>query len=85
MAFSLFLSPFFFLFFLLISLFPCALGNGVFEVRHKFVTQAQRRNIHLLRAHDVRRHGRMLSAVDLPLGGNGLPSGTGFDFFHLNL
>ncbi|KAJ1696995.1 hypothetical protein LUZ63_005507 [Rhynchospora breviuscula] len=64
---------------------PRAFGIGVFEVKHKFLSQAQRRNIHLLRAHDVRRHGRLLSAVDLPIGGNGLPSGTGLYFAQIGI
>jgi hypothetical protein len=67
------------------SVIPCVLGFGVIEVKHKFATEAQRRNIHLLRAHDVSRHGRFLSAIDLPISGNGLPSVTGFDFFLLNI
>lgn len=51
-------------------------GNLVFWVRHKF--GGRDGTLAALRAHDVRRHGRFLSAVDLPLGGNGHPSGTGF-------
>ncbi|KAJ4787961.1 Eukaryotic aspartyl protease family protein [Rhynchospora pubera] len=83
MALKLF--PSLFLLFLLNFLVPCVLGFGVFEVKHKFLTHAQRRNIHLLRAHDVRRHDRMLSAVDLPLGGNGLPSETGLYFAQIGI
>ncbi|KAF3323733.1 aspartic proteinase-like protein 2 [Carex littledalei] len=83
MALKLFLSLFFL--YLLNSVIPCALGIGVFEVKHKFLTQAQRRNVHLMRAHDVRRHERMLSAVDFPLGGNGLPSGTGLYFAQIGI
>jgi hypothetical protein len=30
-----------------------------------------------LREHDGRRHGRLLAAVDLPLGGNGLLTEAG--------
>lgn len=52
-------------------------GNLVFNVRRKF--GGRDGTLDALRAHDVRRHGRFLSAVDLPLGGNGHPSGTGLD------
>ncbi|KAJ3685337.1 hypothetical protein LUZ61_014501 [Rhynchospora tenuis] len=83
MALKLF--PSLFLLFLLNSVVPCVLGFGVFEVKHKFLTHTQRRNIHLLRAHDVRRHDRMLSAVDLPIGGNGLPSATGLYFAQIGI
>lgn len=50
-------------------------GNLVFNVRRKF--GGRESLLSSSRAHDVRRHGRILSAVDLPLGGNGHPSGTG--------
>lgn len=55
-------------------------GNGIFKVQHKFFG---RRMVEELRAHDARRHGRLLSAVDLPMGGVGLPTSTGFAFYLL--
>ncbi|RWW22390.1 hypothetical protein GW17_00013421 [Ensete ventricosum] len=45
------------------------------EVRHKFV--GRRPTVGDLRAHDNRRHSRILSTVDLPLGGLGVPTDTG--------
>ncbi|RVW70163.1 Aspartic proteinase-like protein 2 [Vitis vinifera] len=36
-------------------------------------------------AHDTRRHGRILSAVDLPLGGNGHPSEAGLYFAKIGI
>ncbi|KAH9610597.1 hypothetical protein KSS87_009842 [Heliosperma pusillum] len=38
-----------------------------------------------LRAHDRRRHGRLLATLDLPLGGNGQPSDTGLYFTKVQL
>ncbi|XP_022933920.1 aspartic proteinase-like protein 2 isoform X2 [Cucurbita moschata] len=49
--------------------------NLVFEVQHKF--KGREKTLNELRSHDVRRHGRLLSIVDLELGGNGQPAETG--------
>jgi len=54
-------------------------GNLVFPVERR------KRSLSAVRAHDVRRRGRILSAVDLNLGGNGLPTETGFVFYFLFL
>ncbi|KAL6965996.1 hypothetical protein U1Q18_046715 [Sarracenia purpurea var. burkii] len=51
-----------------------ASANIVLKVQHKFA--ARERTLAELKAHDDRRHGRRLAAVDLPLGGNGSPTGT---------
>lgn len=52
--------------------------NVVFEVQHKFKgrTGGNGRGSMLtsLKAHDSFRHGRMLAAIDVPLGGNGSPT-----------
>ncbi|KAJ8421889.1 hypothetical protein Cgig2_009608 [Carnegiea gigantea] len=56
-----------------------AYGNAFFKVEHKF--KGQKRTLKELRAHDARRHGRMLGSIDLPLGGNALPSDAGFDMY----
>lgn len=56
-------------------------GNAVFRVQHKF--KGREKSLEALRAHDTRRHGRLLSAVDLPLGGNGHPSEAGSVFLSL--
>lgn len=49
--------------------------NLVFEVQHKF--KGRERSLNALKSHDVRRHGRLLSVIDLELGGNGHPAETG--------
>lgn len=54
-------------------------SNVVFQVKHKFRGRGYGRGDSILtafKAHDDRRHGRMLAAVDLPLGGNGSPTDT---------
>ncbi|XP_021772321.1 aspartic proteinase-like protein 2 isoform X2 [Chenopodium quinoa] len=58
-------------------------GNAFFKVEHKF--KGGNRTLKELRAHDVRRHGRMLDAVDLPLGGNGQPSDAGLYFTKIKI
>ncbi|XP_020210584.1 aspartic proteinase-like protein 2 [Cajanus cajan] len=54
-------------------------GNLVFPVERR------RRSLSAIRAHDARRRGRILSAVDLNLGGNGIPTETGLYFTKLGL
>ncbi|KAL2941490.1 Aspartic proteinase-like protein 2 [Bienertia sinuspersici] len=58
-------------------------GNTFFKVEHKY--KGGKRNLRDLRAHDARRHGRMLATIDLPLGGNGQPSDAGLYFTKLRL
>lgn len=60
-----------------------AYGNVFFKVEHKF--KGQKRTLKELRAHDARRHGRMLGSIDLPLGGNALPSDAGLYFTKIRL
>ncbi|XP_023520643.1 aspartic proteinase-like protein 2 isoform X1 [Cucurbita pepo subsp. pepo] len=57
--------------------------NLVFEVQHKF--KGREKTLNELRSHDVRRHGRLLSIVDLELGGNGQPAETGLFFARIGL
>lgn len=70
--------------FLLLLLFSVQLiclvkGNIVFKVQHKFGGRgAGRSALTSFRAHDSFRHGRMLGAVDLPLGGNGQPTDAAY-------
>ncbi|KAG8380320.1 hypothetical protein BUALT_Bualt06G0003400 [Buddleja alternifolia] len=50
-------------------------GNVVFEVHHKYGGRGKgKAGLGELRAHDSRRHGRMLSAIDFQLGGDGSPT-----------
>ncbi|XP_038972624.1 aspartic proteinase 39-like isoform X1 [Phoenix dactylifera] len=65
------------------SFAPFARATGVFPVRHKYLHH--KRPIADLRSHDVRRHGRILSAVDLPIGGVGLPTDTGLYFAEIGI
>jgi len=46
-----------------------------------FPVERRKRSLSAIKAHDARRQGRILSAVDLNLGGNGLPTETGFVSF----
>ncbi|KAJ8528822.1 hypothetical protein K7X08_030466 [Anisodus acutangulus] len=56
-------------------------GNVVLNVEHKY-GGVRGHNLRELKAHDVRRHGRMLaaSAADFQLGGNGSPTGAALYF-----
>lgn len=63
---------------LFFALFARVSANFVFPIEHKF--KGKDRSLGALKAHDARRHRRILSAVDLELGGNGLPSETGYAF-----
>ncbi|PUZ46604.1 hypothetical protein GQ55_7G094000 [Panicum hallii var. hallii] len=71
---------------LLLAAAPAAAAPGVFQVRRKFPAGGDAGgNITALRAHDGRRHGRLLAAADLKLGGLGLPTDTGLYFTEINL
>lgn len=52
--------------------------NLVFEVRSKFAGKRVK-DLGALRAHDVHRHSRLLSAIDIPLGGDSQPESIGFE------
>ncbi|RLM73722.1 aspartic proteinase-like protein 2 [Panicum miliaceum] len=68
------------------ALFPFQLPPPHFPVRRKFPTGGDAGgNITALRAHDGRRHGRLLAAADLKLGGLGLLTDTGLYFTEINL
>ncbi|XP_030540752.1 aspartic proteinase 36-like [Rhodamnia argentea] len=61
-----------------------AADNVVLEVQHRF--KGRRGSLlGAMRSHDALRHGRLLSAVDLPLGGNGIPSDTGLYFAKIGI
>ncbi|KAK6136356.1 hypothetical protein DH2020_029927 [Rehmannia glutinosa] len=60
---------------LLIQLICAVNGNVVFEVHHKYGGRSKGKALlGALRAHDSRRHGRMLAAIDFQLGGDGSPT-----------
>ncbi|KAL7582726.1 aspartic proteinase 36 [Lactuca sativa] len=58
-------------------------ANVVFQVQHKFT--GNRRSITAYKAHDTYRHRRILSATDLPLGGNGSPSAAALYFTEIQI
>lgn len=60
-----------------------ASGNAFFRVENKF--KEGMRDLKELRAHDARRHGRMLGSIDLSLGGNALPSDAGLYYTKVQL
>ncbi|XP_009392636.2 aspartic proteinase 36 [Musa acuminata AAA Group] len=66
-----------------LALSPSAGANGVFKVRHKFL--GRKPSVGDLLAHDSRRHSRILSSVDLPIGGLGLPTSTGLYFAEIGI
>ncbi|KAF9612093.1 hypothetical protein IFM89_038072 [Coptis chinensis] len=58
--------------------------KGVFKVHHKFLNR-ERATLISIKAHDTHRHRRILSAIDLPLGGNGSPTGTGLYYAKIGI
>lgn len=62
---------------------PLSRANMVFQVQHKFA--GRQRSLSDFKAHDARRHARLLSSVDLPLGGNGHPAEAGLYFAKIGL
>uniref|UniRef100_A0A5B6YK01 Putative Eukaryotic aspartyl protease family protein isoform 1 n=1 Tax=Davidia involucrata TaxID=16924 RepID=A0A5B6YK01_DAVIN len=61
----------------------CVSANVVFKVHHKF--GGREKSLAALRGHDARRQGRILSAIDLPLGGNGHPTDTALYFAKIGI
>ena len=57
-----------------------AAATGVFQVHRRFTRAGGHGggNITVHLAHDVSRRGRLLAAADVPLGGLGLPTDTGY-------
>ncbi|KAL0302895.1 UNVERIFIED_CONTAM: Aspartic proteinase-like protein 2 [Sesamum radiatum] len=50
-------------------------GNVMFQVHHKYGGRGKgKATLEALRAHDSRRRGRMLAAIDFQLGGDGSPT-----------
>ncbi|KAK7340377.1 hypothetical protein VNO77_21079 [Canavalia gladiata] len=64
-------------------LMQLANANLVFPVERKF--KAPHQSLGAIKDHDAHRRGRFLSAVDIPLGGNGLPSSNGLYFTKIAL
>ncbi|XP_042431865.1 aspartic proteinase 39-like isoform X2 [Zingiber officinale] len=60
---------------LLLALAPSITAVGLLKVRHKFL--GRRQAIAELRTHDIHRHSRILAAVDIPIGGSGIPTDAG--------
>uniref|UniRef100_A0ACD5UWX2 Uncharacterized protein n=1 Tax=Avena sativa TaxID=4498 RepID=A0ACD5UWX2_AVESA len=60
-----------------------ASANGVFQVHRKFTRAGGNITVHL--AHDVSRRGRLLATADVPLGGLGLPTGSGLYYTKIEI
>lgn len=75
-----------YLIFLLILVLAVAVKgeNVVFNVKHKYGGRGGS-ILKELRAHDSRRHGRMLAAVDFELGGNGQPTDAALYYTKLTI
>lgn len=58
-------------------------GNGVFKVHHKF--SGSKKNLTVYKEHDSYRHRRILSAVDLPIGGANSPASVGLYFTKIKI
>ncbi|KAK7295199.1 hypothetical protein RJT34_18104 [Clitoria ternatea] len=69
----------------LLALQLCCVANAnlVLPVERKFKGPLQ--SLADVKDHDARRRGRFLSAVDIPLGGNGRPSSTGLYYSKIGL
>lgn len=63
----------------------CLLGsaNVVFHVQHKF--GGSKRSLSEFKVHDSDRHRRFLSAVDLPIGGDGSPTSAALYFTKIQI
>ncbi|KAL4304001.1 hypothetical protein GQ457_10G015340 [Hibiscus cannabinus] len=64
---------------MMVNGFGCSFGNVVtLDVKHMFA--GQERMLSAMKAHDMRRHARLLSTVDIdiPLGGDGHATGAGY-------
>ncbi|MCL7029559.1 hypothetical protein MKW94_019088 [Papaver nudicaule] len=62
-------------------------STGVFRVHHKFRSRKDnnRSSLSDYKAHDNHRHARILSAADLPIGGNGDPTDAGLYFAKIGI
>ncbi|CAN1345362.1 Aspartic proteinase 36, partial [Linum perenne] len=80
---SLLLPPALLFFFFFYFSFTLSSANLAFQVHHKFA--GAERKLSALRAHDLHRHGRHLAAVDIPLGGNGIPVKAGLYYTKIGL
>ncbi|KFK37696.1 hypothetical protein AALP_AA3G017000 [Arabis alpina] len=58
--------------------------NLVFNVKSKFAGKREK-DLRALKAHDAHRHSRLLSAIDLPLGGDSQPESIGLYFTKIGL
>ncbi|XP_048323928.2 aspartic proteinase 36 [Ziziphus jujuba] len=68
---------------LVLALFSTVSGNFLFPVQHKF--KGRGRSLRTLKDHDMRRHARTLSSVDVQLGGNSMLTDVGLYFAKLRI
>ncbi|KAI3873226.1 hypothetical protein MKX03_024985 [Papaver bracteatum] len=58
--------------------------GGIFKVKHGFGSEGGKFKVkHKFGRHDKNRHGRLLAAIDIPLGGDGKATGTGLYYTKL--
>ncbi|XP_071716056.1 aspartic proteinase 36-like [Rutidosis leptorrhynchoides] len=69
---------------IVIQLSWLASGNVVFQVQHKFGGNIIK-TLSQFKAHDSHRHRRILSAVDLPIGGDGSPTSAALYFTKIQI
>ncbi|KAI3873230.1 hypothetical protein MKX03_031700 [Papaver bracteatum] len=70
---------------ILVVLVQNVYGTGVIRVHNKFRSSNNNRSLSDYKAHDSRRHTRMLSQVDLPLGGNKNPTVAGLYYAKIGI
>lgn len=72
-------SGFFLVLLLLVEAACVVKGNVVFDVQHKYGGRNKgKAPIGVLKAHDSKRHGRVLAGIEFQLGGDGSPTDTAY-------
>lgn len=67
---------------ILAQLLCAVMGQLVFQVHHKYGGRGEgEAELGAMRAHDLRRRGRILAAIDFQLGGHGLPTNESYVSF----
>ncbi|XP_023739106.1 aspartic proteinase 36 [Lactuca sativa] len=69
-------------FVVLLQLCNLASANMVFQVQHKF---NKKFSLNQLKSHDTQRHGRLLAAADLPIGGDRSPTSAALYYTKITL
>ncbi|XP_076890579.1 aspartic proteinase 36-like [Bidens hawaiensis] len=69
--------------FVVVQLCVMASANVVFQVQHKYASN--KTSLTAFKTHDTNRHRRFLSAVELPLGGDGSPTSVALYYTKIQL